>query len=42
MTVKLKVYDKCKYDVTSEKIAEVEYKINGFKVIHGGKEAQEN
>lgn len=41
MTVKLKVYDKCKYDVTSEKIAEVEYKINGFKVIHGGKEAQE-
>lgn len=41
MTVKVKVYDKVKYDVTSAKVAEVEYEIVGFKVICGGKEAKE-
>lgn len=41
MKVLVKVYDKVKYDVTSEKVAEVRYNINGFKVISGGKEAEQ-
>jgi hypothetical protein len=41
MTVKIKIYDRVKYDKASEKIAEVEYNINGFKVVCGGAEAQE-
>ena len=32
MTVKVKVYNECKYNPTSEKIAEVEYKIKGYEV----------
>ena len=33
MSVKVVVYDKCKYDLTSEKVAEVEYKnIRGFDI----------
>ena len=41
MKVLVKVYDKVKYDVTSEKVAEVRYNINGFKIISGGKEAEQ-
>ena len=34
MSVKVVVYDKCKYDLTSEKVAEVEYKnIRGFDIL---------
>lgn len=34
MSVKVVVYDKCKYDLTSEKVAEVEYKnIKGFDIL---------
>lgn len=33
MSVKVVVYDKCKYDLTSEKVAEVEYKnIRGWDI----------
>lgn len=41
MTVKVKIYDKVKFDKTSEKVAEVEYEIEGFKIICGGAEAEE-
>ena len=34
MSVKVAVYDKCKYDLTSEKVAEVEYKnIKGWDIV---------
>ena len=34
MSVKVVVYDKCKYDLTSEKVAEVEYKnIKGWDIV---------
>lgn len=34
MSVKVVVYDKCKYDLTSKKVAEVEYKnIRGFDIL---------
>lgn len=36
MNVKLKVYNECKYNENSEKIAEVEYmNIKGFEVVTG-------
>lgn len=36
MNVKVKVYNGVKYDVTSEKVAEVEYNnIRGFEVVTG-------
>lgn len=41
MKVLVKVYDLSKYDVKAEKVAQVEYNINGFKVVSGGKEAKE-
>lgn len=38
MSVKVVVYDKCKYDLTSEKVAEVEYEdIKGYEVVTGEK-----
>lgn len=40
MTVKVKIYDKVKYDKDSTKIAEVFYNIEGFKVVSGGAEAE--
>lgn len=36
MNVKVKVYDKCKYEKDSKKVAEVEYcNIQGFEVVTG-------
>lgn len=35
MTVKVKVYDRCKYDKESEKIAEVFYEIERFEILRG-------
>lgn len=35
MKVLVKVYDRVKYDPTSEKIAEVEYDIEGYEVYSG-------
>lgn len=41
MKVIVKVYDKVKYDRESIKVAQVEYDIEGFKVICGGAEAEQ-
>lgn len=41
MRVIVKVYDLAKYDAHSTKIAQVEYDIEGFKVVSGGAEAEE-
>lgn len=41
MKVIVKVYDEVKYNMNSKKVAEVEYDIEGYKVICGGKEAEE-
>lgn len=38
--VKVKIYDKCKYDRESKKIDEIIYNIEGFKVISGGRDAE--
>ena len=36
MVAKVKLYDRCKYDKESEKVAEVEYNnIKGFEVVTG-------
>ena len=35
MNVKVKIYDEVKYLPTSEKVAEVEYEIESFKVVTG-------
>ena len=35
MRVKVKVYDRCKYDPQSEKVGEAFYNINFFKIISG-------
>ena len=35
MNVKVKIYDGVKYLPTSEKVAEVEYEIESFKVVTG-------
>ena len=40
MKVIVKVYDKCKYDRESKKVAQVEYDIEDFEVISGA-EAEE-
>ena len=37
----VKVYSGVKYDITSEVTNRVEYEIAGFKVVSGGKEAEE-
>ena len=49
MVAKVKLYDRCKYDKESEKVAEVEYNnIKGFEVVTGkrateiGNETDEN
>lgn len=41
MRVKVKVYNKVKYDMDSVKVGETFYDIKGFKVVCGGKEAEE-
>lgn len=41
MKVIVKIYDEVKYSTESKKIGQVEYDIEGFKVIGGGAEAQE-
>ena len=41
MKVIVKIYDEVKYSPKSEKIAQVEYDIAGFKVVSGGAEAKE-
>ena len=41
MKVIVKVYDLVKYERGSKKIAQVEYDIEGFKVVGGGVEAEE-
>lgn len=34
MKVNVKLYDGCRYDINSEKIAEMEYDIEYFDIIH--------
>ena len=33
--VEVKIYDGCKYEASSKKIAEVEYEIKGFEIVNG-------
>ena len=35
MKVKVKLYDRCKYDKESNKVAEVKYDILDYKVVYG-------
>lgn len=35
MKVLVKVYDGCKYEASSKKVAEVEYTIKGFQIVNG-------
>lgn len=41
MSVKVKVYNMVKYNKESVKVGEAYYDIEGFKVVSGGKEAEE-
>ncbi len=41
MKVIVKIYDEMKYSTESKKVGEIEYDIEGFKVIGGGAEAQD-
>lgn len=35
MNMKVKLYDGIKYEAESKKIAEIEYKVNSYKVVNG-------
>lgn len=39
--VRVKVYDYIKYHPKSSKVAQIEYEINGYKIVCGGAEGEE-
>lgn len=41
-TVVVKIYDRCKYDAESKKIAEVEYEIDGYAIYNGEDYSEED